>query len=283
MKNNKTKIGWIGLGTMGTPMSKKLTEAGYDVTFYNRTTRANTGVNEQKIAFSPAEIIDVTDVIFLMVSDDQAIREIFTGETGLLKPTATGKIIVNMSTVSPDISREMADLCKSQGNHYLDAPVSGSLKQAQEATLVIMVGGEESTFQKVKPILEKIGRLAMHVGDSGKGNTAKLVINTLLGVHVQALAEAFNFAKQQGIAVQDLSTLLNNSALSNPLMTIKGEQLLSQDFKARFALQHLAKDLRLAKDLGLSSPLGLTVHESFQEAEQKYGSEDVIAIAKTLS
>ena len=283
MKNNKTKIGWIGLGTMGTPMSKKLTEAGYDVTFYNRTARANTGVNEQKIAFSPAEIIDVTDVIFLMVSDDQAIREIFTGETGLLKPTATGKIIVNMSTVSPDISREMADLCKSQGNHYLDAPVSGSLKQAQEATLVIMVGGEESTFQKVKPILEKIGRLAMHVGDSGKGNTAKLVINTLLGVHVQALAEAFNFAKQQGIAVQDLSTLLNNSALSNPLMTIKGEQLLSQDFKARFALQHLAKDLRLAKDLGLSSPLGLTVHESFQEAEQKYGSEDVIAIAKTLS
>src|SRR5688500_15992700 len=108
MENNKTKIGWIGLGTMGTPMSKKLTEAGYDVTFYNRSARANTGVDEQKIASSPAEIIDVTDVIFLMVSDDHAIREIFTGETGLLKPTTTGKIIVNMSTVSPAISREMA-------------------------------------------------------------------------------------------------------------------------------------------------------------------------------
>ncbi|RZK73749.1 MAG: NAD(P)-dependent oxidoreductase [Pedobacter sp.] len=280
MEANKQKIGWIGLGTMGSPMSEKLIDAEYNVTLYNRSKKP---VKEgQKTASSPSDLITQTEIIFIMVSDDQAIKDIFTSETGLLAPKASGKTIINMSTVSPAISQEMAELCEQQGNYYLDAPVSGSLKQAQEATLVIMVGGDETTFQNIKPLLEKIGKLALRVGNTGAGNTAKLVINTLLGVHVQGLAEAFSFAEKQGLELKDLSTLLNNSALSNPLMTIKSEQLLNNDFKPRFALQHLAKDLRLAKDIGLSTPLGLTVHQTFQKAEGEHGSDDVIAIAKSI-
>src|SRR5882757_8102763 len=210
-----TKIGWIGLGNMGIPMSTQLIKGGYPLTVYNR--------NKEKVkaletagamtASSPAELIQQTEVILIMVSNDQAIREIFTGDHGLLNAKTTGKIIINMSTVSPGISKEMASLCKEQHSHYLDAPVSGSVKQAEEGQLVIMVGGEDKVFDQAKPLLEKIGRLAMRVGDTGAGNVAKLAINTLLAFHAQGLAEAVVFARQNNIKTEDLLNLINNSAL----------------------------------------------------------------------
>src|SRR5882762_2391280 len=141
-----------------------------------------------------------------MVADDQAIREIFTGDHGLLSPKTTGRIIINMSTVSPEISKAMASLCEERSNHYLDAPVSGSVKQAEEGQLVIMAGGEEKVFQLVKPILECLGKLAMLVGSHGAGNAAKLAINILLAFHAQGLAEAIVFARQNKIKAEDVLT-----------------------------------------------------------------------------
>jgi 3-hydroxyisobutyrate dehydrogenase len=218
-----------------------------------------------------------------MVTDDRAIHDIFKGDNGLLSAGVSGKIIINMSTVSPAISKEMAAACVQQGNQYLDAPVSGSVKQAQEAQLVIMAGGDESTFEKAKPILEKIGRLAMLVGETGAGNTAKLVINTLLGIQAQALAEAVVFAQQKGINTTDLVTLVNNSALGSPFIKIKGEALLNNNFTAAFSLSNIAKDLRLAKDIGLSTPLGKVAYQTFQDAEPALGNEDIIAVYKQIN
>jgi 3-hydroxyisobutyrate dehydrogenase len=218
-----------------------------------------------------------------MVSDDQAVREIFNGVNGLLSAKTTGKIIVNMSTVSPGVSKEMAVLSVEFGHEYIDAPVSGSVKQAQEGQLVIMAGGSESTFVKVKPILEVLGKMAILVGGTGAGNSTKLAINSLLALYAQGLAETVIFANQQGIKTEDLLTLIGQAALGNIFTKIKGDAILNDQYKAAFALKHIVKDLTLAKNEGLSSPLATTALETFKQAEPSYGEEDIIAVIKQLN
>src|SRR5258706_15691176 len=176
---NTTKIGWIGLGRMGILMSQQLIKAGYAVTVYNRSKEKEEELKARgaRAASSPAELIKQSDVIVIMVSDDRAIREIFIGDNGLTIAPATGKVIVNMSTVSPGISREMAALCKQRNNDYLDAPVSGSVKQAEAGQLVIMAGGGEGVFQKGKPILEGVGSFRVIGGRTGRGKGGKMGTN----------------------------------------------------------------------------------------------------------
>jgi 3-hydroxyisobutyrate dehydrogenase len=279
-----TKIGWIGLGMMGNPMSQQLIKAGYAVTAYNRTKEKEEAIKAQGATTvpTPSALIQQTGVVIIMVSDDKAIRDIFYDEDGLLAAKTSGKVIINMSTVSPDISKEVAAKCLEQGNHYLDAPVSGSVKQAQEGQLVVMVGGDKTAFEQVKPILEKLGKLAMLIGGTGAGNVAKLAINTLLGFAAQGLAEAVILARNNGIDTGDLTTLINNSALGSVFGKIKGDAIVNDNYKAAFALKLIAKDLRLAKDIGLNTPLGETVYQTFQQAEAQYGNEDIIAIIKQV-
>jgi 3-hydroxyisobutyrate dehydrogenase len=282
---NTTKIGFIGLGKMGIPMTRQLLKAGYPVAVYNRSKDKEEALKAEGIstAPSPAALIEQTEVLIIMVSDDKAIREIFSGKDGLLGKKTSGRVIVNMSTVSPGISKEMAALCEQEGNHYLDAPVSGSVKQAEEGQLVIMVGGNEQVFRQAKPVLDHIGRLTMLVGDTGAGYTAKLAINTLLGICAQGFSEAIVFAQKNGIKPEDLVNLVNNSALGSPFLKIKGEAILKDNFQAAFALKHIAKDLRLANDKGLETPLAKVTYQTFQDAEPALGDEDIIAIFKQVN
>lgn len=281
---NTVKIGWIGLGKMGIPMSQQLIKAGYPLSVYNRSKEKENGFKAQGIATaaSPALLLNDADVVFIMVSDDNAIHDIFNGGEGLLSSKASGKIIINMSTVSPAISKEMAAACKAHGNSYLDAPVSGSVKQAEDAMLVIMVGGEAGAFEQAKPILEKMGKLVMQVGDTGAGNVAKLAINTFLGIVAQGLAETITLAQQNGINAEALTTLIGNSALGSPFIKIKGDAIVNNNYNAAFALKHIAKDLRLAKNLGLATPLGVTAYQTYQDAEAAFGEEDIIAVIKQV-
>jgi 3-hydroxyisobutyrate dehydrogenase len=276
------KIGWIGLGTMGVPMSQQLIKAGHPVTVYNRNTAKEAALQAlgAATASTPAQLIQEVDMVFLMVSDDNAVRSVFTGSNGLLSTKVKGKIIINMSSVSPAISKEMAALCQEEGNEYLDAPVSGSVKQAEEAQLVIMVGGNDNVFQQAKPILERLGKLVTLVGDTGAGNTAKLAMNLLLGFYAQGLAEVTVFARQHGVKVEDLTTLIANSAMGNIFTKLKGDLIISENYKPAFALKHIAKDLRLAKAEGFSTPLAEVAYQTFQQAEPKFGEEDIIAIVK---
>jgi len=269
---------------MGIPMSQQLVTAGYPVTVYNRSKEKEEVLKQQGAgtASTPAELLQKTDVVIIMVTDDSAIHEVFSGEGGLLSAAVTGKIIINMSTVSPAISKEIGDKCNKQGNDYLDAPVSGSVKQAETAQLVIMSGGDEKVYERVKPVLEKMSKLAVHIGETGAGNTAKLAINTLLSFHTQGLAEAVILAEQNGIQAETLLNLINNSALGNPFMKIKGEAILNNNYKAAFSLKNITKDLRLAQAIGLSTPMGEAALKSFSDAEAEFGHEDLIAIKKHL-
>ncbi|WP_175632524.1 NAD(P)-dependent oxidoreductase [Pedobacter ghigonis] len=281
---NTTKIGWIGLGNMGIPMATQLIEAGYEVTAYNRS-KAKEGTLKEigaLLAETPKNLLVQTDVVFVMVSDDAAIEAIFNGTNGILSAMVSGKTIINMSTVSPSISRQMAAACTAKGHHYLDAPVSGSVKQAETGQLVIMVGGDELAFNKVKPILEKLGKLAMRVGDTGAGNNAKLAINSLLALYAQGLAETVVFANAQGIKTEDLLSLINNAAIGNIFTKIKGDAIIADQYQAAFALKHIVKDLNLAKAEGISSPLAKTALQTFESASVRYGEEDIIAVIKEV-
>jgi 3-hydroxyisobutyrate dehydrogenase len=277
-------IGWIGLGKMGIPMAQNLINAGYPLNSYNKTKgkAAQWAANGVKEMQTPTLLLAESDVVIVMVSDDAAITEIFKAESGLLSTATTGKIIVNMSTVSPSISKEMALLCAEKGNSYIDAPVSGSVKQATEGTLVIMAGGDEQSFEAIKPIFKVLGKFALKVGDTGAGNATKLAINTMLALHAQGLAETILFAKKQGIATADLMELINQSALGNAFIKIKGDAVLNDNYQAAFALKHIVKDLRLAKNEGLNSPLANVLNQSFQAAEKDLAEEDIIAIIKSI-
>lgn len=282
---NTTRIGWIGLGNMGTPMTQRFLTAGFPVTIYNRSKEKEAAVKAlgASPASTPAALIKETDIVFIMVSDDQAIRDVFGGDNGLLAANASEKLIINMSTVSPAISKEFGVLCEKQGNEYLDAPVSGSVKQAQEGTLVVMAGGKRTAFEQAKPVLEQLGKLVIRIGDHGAGNTAKLAINLLLSFHAQGLAEAALFAAAHGVETTDFLQVFNNSALANVFGKIKGDAMLNDNYKAAFALKHIAKDLRLAKAEGLATPLAETAFTTFQAAEPNYGELDIIAIIKQVA
>jgi len=281
---NTQKIGWIGLGNMGIPMAEQLIKADYAVTVYNRSKEKEAALKEMgaSIAETPNDLITANDVVIVMVSDDAAIEQIFKGEDGLFSAEIPGKIIINMSTVSPSISKEMAAFCKEKGSVYLDAPVSGSVKQAETGQLVIMVGGEEDAFNKVKPILEKMGKMAVRLGETGVGNVAKLAINSLLALYTQGLAETVVFANQQGIKTEDLLNLINNGAIANTFTKIKGDVIVAGNYKPAFALKHIVKDLNLAKAIGLDSPLARTALTTFTDASANYGEEDLIAVIKQL-
>jgi 3-hydroxyisobutyrate dehydrogenase len=283
-KMNNVKLGWIGLGNMGLPMSQRHLNAGYQVTVYNRSKEKEAALkaNGAAIAATPAELIRNTDIVFVMVSDDQATRDVVTGAHGLLEAGVKGKLIINMSTVSPAIGKQLAAACAKQGNDYLDAPVSGSVKQAQEGQLVIMVGGSQALYEKATPVLQPLGKLVLHLGDTGAGNTAKLAVNLLLGIYTQALAEATIFANQHGVSTEDFMNIINNGAMSNGYAKIKGDLIINNNYKPAFALKWIVKDLGLARSEGWKTPLAELAYQSFQEAKSNFGDEDLIAIRKAL-
>jgi 3-hydroxyisobutyrate dehydrogenase len=280
---DKPSIGWVGLGNMGTPIAKNLLKAGYKVTVYNRTKSKEQELLEAGAASAPSleSLWQQCDIVFTMVSDDAAVKAIF--EEGLLSSAPSGKLVIDMSTVSPATSRYLAEQCHKKGLQFLDAPVSGSVKPAQEGTLVIMVGGEEKAYETAKPLFDVIGKIALHLGDSGAGSSAKLAINYYLGLSIQGLAETVLFASRNGIATEDMLKIINEGALANAITKGKSTNILQNDFKAAFALKHLAKDLRLAYETGLRMPLSSPLLESFQNAlGEGLGEEDVMAIIKYL-
>ncbi|MBB6270385.1 3-hydroxyisobutyrate dehydrogenase [Pedobacter cryoconitis] len=285
---NKLKIGWIGLGNMGTPMVKNLVKAGFEVMVYNRNQEKTKALQETiaiMVAGSPADLVTETDVIVTMLSDDTAVKEVFLGENGILSVKPVKDITaVDMSTVSPETTLQLAAACKEHGFSYLDAPVSGSVKPAEEAQLIIMVGGEEEVYQKVKPVFDALGKSSVYLGENGKANVAKLAINLFLGITVQGLAEAVVFAEKNGLAATTLLPLINAGAVGSGMTKMKTENIINNDFKAAFALKLLAKDIRLAGANGLNTPMGLSLSNTLDAAVQKgLGEDDMIAVLKYIS
>jgi 3-hydroxyisobutyrate dehydrogenase len=279
------KLGWIGLGNMGVPMATNLINAGYQVSVYNRTREKAEPLLSLGARFvdKPKDLFAQCDVLFTMVSDDEAVKTVYTADDGILSGAAAGKIAVDMSTVSPSTSRYLAEKCRAQGVSFLDAPVSGSVQPAKEGKLIVMVGGAKETFDLVKPMFDKLGKMALYLGENGAGSNAKLAINLLLGITGQGIAESILFARQHGISAEDMLTIISESAVGTPLVRMKAAAILADDYPAAFALKHMAKDLRLAQESGAAFPLAESAFASYQSAlRDGLGDLDFMAIMRFL-
>lgn len=278
-------VGWIGLGNMGVPMAGNLLAAGYDVSVWNRTpdkAAPLVALGAKQVASLP-RLVEECDVLFTMVSDDEAVKAIYTGADGVLSARVSGKLAIDMSTIAPETSRFLAEQAKKAGLRFLDAQVSGSVGPAKEAQLVIMVGGEKADYDEAKPLLDKLGKAAIYLGPNGAGTSAKLAINLLLGITVQGVSETLLFARSLGIETEQMLEIISQSAVGTPLIRGKAASILADDYPAAFALKHMAKDLRLAREAGVSTPLAESAQATYRQAlEEGLGELDLMAILRHL-
>ena len=278
-------IGFIGLGNMGVPMVTNLVNTGFSLSVYNR--------NGQKVkdlqqtlsliqAASPTDLVQDADVIITMLTNDAAVREVYAQ---LFEATSNKPLIyIDMSTVSPETTRALSATAASKGVAYLDAPVSGSVKPATEAQLIIMVGGEAEAFDQVKPVFDALGKSATLLGPSGAGNIAKLAINLFLGITIQGLSEAVIFAAKNGINAEDLLPLINNGPIGSGITKLKSTNLINTDYTPAFALKLLKKDIGLAEDMGMDTPAGKVLSATLTDAVEKgLGDQDMVAIHRYLA
>jgi 3-hydroxyisobutyrate dehydrogenase-like beta-hydroxyacid dehydrogenase len=271
-------LGFIGLGVMGSQMVSRLLDKGHKVTGYNRTrTKAEWLVKKgMKWADSPRAVAADSDVIFAMVTNAKAIAAISEGSDGFIAGLSAGKFFVDMSTVSPEVSRALAEKVRAKGADMIDAPVSGSVITLQEGKLSVMVGGRLETFEKLKPLLLDIGPKVTRVGDNGLALAMKIAVNLSLAVQMMAFSEGVLLAEKSGIAREVAVDVLTHSAVASPMIVYRGPFVLQQPPEAWFDCNMMQKDMLLAMDLGrqLDVPVPTTaVTNEFLTAARGMGLE----------
>ena len=255
-------LGFVGLGVMGSQMVARLLSKGHTVTGYNRTrSKAQWLIDKgMRWADSPRAVAAAADVTFAMVTNSAAIAAVTDGPDGLLAGLGPGKIFVDISTVSPAVSRALAAKVREKGADMVDSPVSGSVITLQEGKLSVMVGGLRETFDRVKPLLQDIGPKVTHVGDNGLALAMKIAINLSLAVQMLAFSEGVLLAEKSGIARDTAVDVLIHSAVASPMIQYRGPFVLQQPPEAWFDVNMMQKDMLLALELGrqLDVPLPTT-------------------------
>ncbi|MBS7639752.1 MAG: 2-hydroxy-3-oxopropionate reductase [Candidatus Bathyarchaeia archaeon] len=267
------RIGFIGLGVMGKPMAINLLRAGYPLTVWNRTRSKMDeliamGANG---ANSPREVAERSDVVITMVSDSPDVEEVILGPNGVIHGARPGLIVIDMSTISPKVTRKISEELAKKGVRMLDAPVSGGEKGAKEATLSIMVGGPRDVFEECLPIFEVLGKKITYMGPSGMGQTAKLCNQVICALNIQAVCEGLMLGAKAGLDVRKLLEAVSAGAASSWMLVNLGPKMIERDFKPGFKIRHQQKDLRLAlelaAELGLPLPGTALVHQILRIAE----------------
>jgi 3-hydroxyisobutyrate dehydrogenase-like beta-hydroxyacid dehydrogenase len=245
-------LGFVGLGVMGGEMVNRLLGKGHAVTGYNRTrTKAEWLVKRgMKWADSPRAVSAAADITFSMVTNSAALEAIVEGPDGMLGSLTAGKILVDMSTVSPEVSQSIAAKVRQKGSDMLDAPVSGSVITLQEGKLSVMVGGRAETFERVKPVLYDLGPKVTHVGDNGLALVMKIATNLSLAVQMLAFSEGILLAEKSGIARETAVDVLTHSAVASPMIQYRGPFVLKMPEEAWFNVNMMQKDMLLALELG---------------------------------
>ena len=245
-------LGFVGLGVMGSEMVNRLLAKGHSVRGYNRTrAKAEWLVKKgMKWADSAREVAAASDVTLSMVTNSAALGAIANGPDGVLAGLTASKILVDMSTVSPSFSREIAAKVREKGADMVDAPVSGSVITLQEGKLSVMVGGRKETFERVKPLLYDIGPKVTHVGDNGLALVMKIATNLSLAVQMLAFCEGVLLAEKSGIAREVAVDVLTHSVIASPMVQYRGPFVLKQPAEAWFNVNMMQKDMLLALELG---------------------------------
>ncbi len=284
------KVGFIGLGRMGMPMSQRLLKAGFDLTVHNRSRGkveeiARMGAHP---AASAAEVTRAADVVLTCLPDVPTVEKVFLGEEGIVATARAGQVLVDHSTVGPSTSRLIAREAETRGASFLDCPASGGVERAADGTLTIMAGGDRATFEKAYPVFEAYGANIRHVGASGSGSIVKLVNQLLCVVHSLAAAEALLLGTKAGADPRTLLDILSTSWGTSFMLSRNGPAMLDRDFAgARAPLKLYVKDLNLAqefaREIGSPIPAGDRALEIFNEAfERGMGDLDVACLIVPL-
>jgi 3-hydroxyisobutyrate dehydrogenase-like beta-hydroxyacid dehydrogenase len=274
---------------MGSPMALNLVRAGYPVTVYNRTPEKTRPLAEAgaAVAGSLAELAKDSEIVITMVSDSAALQDVVLGPDGLLDSLQPGAVLIDMSTVDPKISRQVAEAVRAREAHMLDAPVSGSTMLAEQGTLSIMVGGEESVHERVREVLLKIGSRTTHVGPNGAAASLKLAVNIVIGVTMEVLAESIVLAQRAGVAPEIAVEVLSNSAVASPFLKYKAPQLLQPLGPAAFTASMMQKDftmaLQMAREAGVPLPATAAANEVMTMARGLgLGDHDFAAVTTVI-
>lgn len=284
------KVGFIGLGIMGSRMAANLRKAGQELVVYNRT-KEKAGpllAGGAVWAGSPAEVGKRADVVFTMLSKPEAVAQMALGKDGFLAYLKKDSLWVDCSTVNPSFSRHMAGAAKGKGVRFLDAPVGGSKGPAEQGHLLFFLGGDKKDVDEVKPLLDAMGKAVFHIGGHGMGSSMKMVNNLMLAQAMVAFSEAVVLGEALGISKQTLFTTLDNSPVVAPFLAFKRSKIVEGKFDVEFPLQWMHKDLQLAADTayeaGVPLPAGNIVKEIYALAVRSgLGESDFSAVYKFLS
>jgi len=284
------KLGFVGLGVMGSEMVLRLLSKGHTVTGYNRTKSKAEGLLQKGMKWgdSPRAVAASADVVLSMVTNSAALEAIVEGPEGILAGLTPGKFYVDISTVSPEYSRVVAAKVRAKGCDMVDAPVSGSVITLQEGKLSVMVGGRQETFEKLKPILLDIGPKVTYVGDNGLALVMKIATNLSLAVQMLAFSEGVLLAEKSGISREIAVEVLVNSAIASPMIKYRGPFVLKLPEEAWFNVKMMQKDMLLALELGrkLDVPMPSTaVTNEFLTAARGMGlvKEDFAVVYDVLA
>jgi 3-hydroxyisobutyrate dehydrogenase-like beta-hydroxyacid dehydrogenase len=284
------RIGFIGVGNMGSRMARRLLDRGYAVTVYNRTATKVEPLRAAgaSLADGPTAVAERSDVVLYSLADDTAVREVVLGVQGLLAGARRGMVFVDLSTVLPETSRMIAAAAEAKGITVLDAPVSGSTAQVEQGTLVIFVGGDQAVYtDHAASILETLGH-HIYIGPSGAGAAMKLVTNTLLGLGMEALAEATTLGRKAGLDTRVMLDVLSQTAVVSASQRSKFDNIIRGEYPPAFALRLMFKDfgliLRFAESLSVTTPAVAAARqmEMIELARNGQRDEDFSVVIRTV-
>ncbi len=283
------KVGFIGLGIMGKPMARNLMEAGYDLVVHNRSPEKaeELAKDGSTAAESPKEVAGQSDIIVTMLPDSPEVREVLAGEGGALEGIREGSLVVDMSTISPVVTEELAAAIREKGASMLDAPVSGGDVGAIEGTLSIMVGGSEEDFERARPLFEVMGKTVTHVGPTSAGQVTKACNQIVAALTIEAVSEALVLGSKGGVAPEKILDVLSGGLAGNKIMEVKREKLLSHTFDPGFRAELHHKDLGIAlaagREYGVALPVTAIVDQMLLSMKRKgWGGEDHSALLKVI-
>jgi 2-hydroxy-3-oxopropionate reductase len=283
------KVGFVGLGIMGKPMARNVLEAGYDLVVYNRSREPVDEMVEDgaSAASNPRAVAENSDIVITMLPDSPDVRKVVAGENGALEGVGEGSLLVDMSTISPVVTEELATQVKKKGASMLDAPVSGGDVGAIEGTLSIMVGGSEEDFERARPLFEVMGKTIVHVGGNGAGQVTKAANQVVVALTIEAVSEALVLGSKGGVAPEKILDVLSGGLAGNKVMEVKREKFLSHDFSPGFRSELHHKDLGIAlaagRAYGVVLPVTAIVDQMLLSMKKKgWGGEDHSALLRVV-
>ena len=267
------KIGFVGLGMMGLPMARNLVEDGYSVNVFDLNEATVNAAKEfgASSSDSAADTASLSDIVITMVPDSEHVEAVIAGPNGILEGLKPGSVVVDMSTIDPEMGKKMANLIEAKGSNFVDAPVTGGVGGAEAGTLSILVGGNAEVFERALPVLNVLGGDVSHMGPVGSGHTTKIA-NQLIGVATLAgISEAFVLAKKSGLDMQAFFDAVKNGAGRSWALETLGPKILDGDFAPGFMVKHMQKDLRLAgqlaADTGTALPTSTLIAQLYRSVQ----------------